>query len=154
MPLLGLRPADPDKDLRRRSTADALNLFRTKSKPASATISAEDMAGERDTEAAELGDQGPATAVARPSTPPSRNPPINTSLNGSLAPPSPPVQEETASHRRFSMLRFRHASDPQLSSNARGRPASPAPPLPSLPPGMFPPRAAVWLCIRTNKTVV
>jgi hypothetical protein len=31
---------------------------------------------------------------------------------------SPPVQEESHKHRRFSMLKFRHASDSQLS--ARG----------------------------------
>ncbi|KAG9246989.1 hypothetical protein BJ878DRAFT_238890 [Calycina marina] len=32
---------------------------------------------------------------------------------------SPPVQEETPKHRRFSMLKFRHASDSQLSTRAR-----------------------------------
>jgi hypothetical protein len=29
---------------------------------------------------------------------------------------SPPVQEENQKHRRFSMLKFRHASDSQLST--------------------------------------
>lgn len=29
---------------------------------------------------------------------------------------SPPIQEETHKHRRFSMLKFRHASDSQLST--------------------------------------
>ncbi len=33
---------------------------------------------------------------------------------------SPPIQEENQKHRRFSMLKFRHASDSQLST--RGRP--------------------------------
>jgi hypothetical protein len=44
---------------------------------------------------------------------------------------SPPVQEETSKHRRFSMLKFRHASDSQLSTRARQQAdASPVPPLP------------------------
>lgn len=34
-------------------------------------------------------------------------------------PLSPPIQEETSKHRRFSMLRFRHASDSQLSTRSR-----------------------------------
>ncbi|PQE21676.1 hypothetical protein CJF32_00004369 [Rutstroemia sp. NJR-2017a WRK4] len=34
-------------------------------------------------------------------------------------PISPPIQEETSKHRRFSMLRFRHASDSQLSTRSR-----------------------------------
>jgi hypothetical protein len=32
---------------------------------------------------------------------------------------SPTIQDETQKHRRFSMLRFRHASDPQLSARAK-----------------------------------
>jgi len=32
---------------------------------------------------------------------------------------SPPVQEETPKHHRFSMLKFRHASDSQLATRAR-----------------------------------
>jgi len=32
---------------------------------------------------------------------------------------SPPVQEETPRHHRFSMLKFRHASDSQLAIRAR-----------------------------------
>jgi hypothetical protein len=44
---------------------------------------------------------------------------------------SPPVQEESSKHRRFSMLKFRHASDSQLSTRARQQAdASPVPPLP------------------------
>lgn len=34
-------------------------------------------------------------------------------------PDSPPVQDETPKHRRFSMLRFRNASDSQLSARAK-----------------------------------
>jgi len=32
---------------------------------------------------------------------------------------SPPVQEQTPKHHRFSMLKFRHASDSQLATRAR-----------------------------------
>jgi hypothetical protein len=42
---------------------------------------------------------------------------------------SPPVQEETPKHQRFSMLKFRHASDSQLSTRARLQAQSP-PPMP------------------------
>lgn len=34
-------------------------------------------------------------------------------------PESPPIQEETPKHRRFSMLRFRNASDSQLSARIK-----------------------------------
>lgn len=34
-------------------------------------------------------------------------------------PESPPIQEETPKHRRFSMLRFRNASDSQLSTRLK-----------------------------------
>jgi hypothetical protein len=48
---------------------------------------------------------------------------------------SPIIQDETHKHRRFSMLRFRHASDPQLSARAKLHAANhttqpEAPPLP------------------------
>ncbi|KAH6668808.1 hypothetical protein B0J14DRAFT_150949 [Halenospora varia] len=50
---------------------------------------------------------------------------------------SPPVQEETQKHRRFSMLKFRHASDSQLSTRARLQAAQasagPPPPIPQPP---------------------
>jgi hypothetical protein len=50
-------------------------------------------------------------------------------------PDSPPVQEETQKHRRFSALRFRNASDSQLSLKARKQAEKP-PPLPG--PREFP----------------
>ncbi|KAI1266737.1 hypothetical protein F5Y18DRAFT_365546 [Xylariaceae sp. FL1019] len=46
-------------------------------------------------------------------------------------PDSPPVQDETPKHRRFSMLRFRNASDSQLS--ARWRQQEKPPPMPEPP---------------------
>lgn len=45
---------------------------------------------------------------------------------------SPPVQEETPKHHRFSMLKFRHASDSQLSTRAKMQ-AQDAPPIPQPP---------------------
>jgi hypothetical protein len=43
-------------------------------------------------------------------------------------PESPPVQEETPKHRRFSMLRFRNASDSQLSLRVRQQQLAEKPP--------------------------
>lgn len=44
---------------------------------------------------------------------------------------SPPMQEKMPKHRRFSILKFRHASDSQLSKTAREQREEQAPPLPS-----------------------
>ncbi|KAA8563795.1 hypothetical protein EYC84_011810 [Monilinia fructicola] len=51
---------------------------------------------------------------------------------------TPPIQEETSKHRRFYMLRFRHASDSQLSTRSRLQAqnasiAADAPPMPQPP---------------------
>lgn len=43
-------------------------------------------------------------------------------------PVSPPIQEESSKHRRFSMLRFRNASDSQLAAKARLQAAAEKPP--------------------------
>lgn len=43
-------------------------------------------------------------------------------------PESPPVQEQTPKHRRFSMLRFRNASDSQLSVRMRQQQLAEKPP--------------------------
>ncbi|KAI0016741.1 hypothetical protein F4780DRAFT_665518 [Xylariomycetidae sp. FL0641] len=47
-------------------------------------------------------------------------------------PESPPIQEETPKHRRFSMLRFRNASDSQLSARMKAQAEKP-PPMPQPP---------------------
>lgn len=44
---------------------------------------------------------------------------------------SPPVQERTLKHQRFSILRFRHASDSQLAKTAKEHAAVVVPPMPS-----------------------
>lgn len=53
-------------------------------------------------------------------------------------PDSPPIQDETPKHRSFAMLRFRNASDPQLSARAKRQAQAQAdesaPPVPRPPP--------------------
>ena len=44
---------------------------------------------------------------------------------------SPPVPARTPKHRPFSMLKFRHASDSQLSKTAKEQADSEIPPMPS-----------------------
>ena len=52
---------------------------------------------------------------------------------------SPPVQEQTPKHHRFSMLKFRHASDSQLATRARLHAQNDSqPPLPRRRFRMFP----------------
>lgn len=62
---------------------------------------------------------------APPVTPPHDSPPSSTAENALPShdpidrPDSPPIQDETPKHRAFSMLRFRNASDSQLSARAK-----------------------------------
>jgi hypothetical protein len=64
------------------------------------------------------------------STPAVNEPPSRT-IDIVDRPISPPIQDETSKHRRFSMLRFRYASDSQLSIKARQQAdAAAAPPVP------------------------
>ncbi|KAK0651954.1 hypothetical protein B0T16DRAFT_90673 [Cercophora newfieldiana] len=58
---------------------------------------------------------------------------VTPSIDGSDRPPSP-IQQETHKHRRFSMLRFRNASDSQLAAKAKLHAAAQtAPPVPRPP---------------------
>lgn len=58
-------------------------------------------------------------------------------------PNTPPIQEQTNRHKRFSVLRFRNASDSQLSLRARQQAES----VPPVPTRMFD-YASEWLgCI-------
>lgn len=78
-------------------------------------------------EAVEHGENSSVTGVA--SSPPSRASDDSRQSYGRSA--SPPIQEASSKHRHFSVLRFRNASDSQLS--ARLRQAShfeKAPPIP------------------------
>lgn len=53
-------------------------------------------------------------------------------------PESPPIQDETPRHRRFSMLRFRNASDSQLSTRWRQQQQATETP-PPMPERIVPP---------------
>ncbi|KAI1336170.1 hypothetical protein F5Y15DRAFT_214276 [Xylariaceae sp. FL0016] len=60
--------------------------------------------------------------------------PTRESQDPSDRPDSPPIQEETPKHRRFSMLRFRNASDSQLSTRLkRDQQQEKPPPMPQPP---------------------
>jgi len=69
---------------------------------------------------------GDGASAARTSAESSATTPLERSI-------SPPVQEETHKHRRFSMLKFRHASDSQLSTRARLQAQHEKPAAPPMP---------------------
>ncbi|KAI1819710.1 hypothetical protein F4861DRAFT_115873 [Xylaria intraflava] len=79
----------------------------------------------------------PGSDSRKPSTNPHPNPAIEVdrvSNDSYDRPESPPVQDETPRHRRFSMLRFRNASDSQLSTRWRQQQqAEKPPPMPEPP---------------------
>lgn len=126
MPLLGLRSVDPEKEFRRRSTLDLTNLFRNNGQQRQASSSTTDLQTE----------SNPRTKVAEPL-------PYSDSGNGKAdgnedtagdeaeSPGSPPIQQLTSNHNRFSKLKFRHASDSQLSLKAK-RQAEHTPPVPAV----------------------
>jgi hypothetical protein len=128
MPLRALRPNRSDRDLKRRSTLDPAGLFkRGGDKDARFDQSTEDLAPDR-IAASEDGGRPPSSDVARPSLHLTDDP------DNPDEPPSPPVQEATPNTRRFSLLRFRHASDSQLSVKAKEHAArEAAPPVPAVP---------------------
>jgi hypothetical protein len=68
----------------------------------------------------------------QPTEPDHANAMMETSAGVEQSPVLPPMEAEHPKYRRFSMLRFRHASDSQLSTRARQQAnASPAPPVPA-----------------------
>ncbi|KAF2107160.1 protein transport protein sec73 [Lophiotrema nucula] len=121
MPLKGLRPNRSERDLKRRSTLDPAGLFKRGDKHLQVNKSAEHLAAERGAVSQDGG--RPASSDVRPSE-----------ESTVERPPSPPVQEHTPNTRRFSMMRFRHASDSQLSTKAKEQAAAEeAPPVPAMP---------------------
>ncbi|KAF1812465.1 hypothetical protein P152DRAFT_340306 [Eremomyces bilateralis CBS 781.70] len=124
MPLKGLKSNRSRPDLGRRSTLDPSELFQNTRNARSATsLDAPDFRSRA------------SSHDARPEQS------INAFKRMSAfvePPPSPPIQEPTANTRRFSILRFRNASDSQLSMRARehqraeiGKQA--VPPVPTIP---------------------
>ncbi|KAF3760231.1 hypothetical protein M406DRAFT_343373 [Cryphonectria parasitica EP155] len=77
-----------------------------------------------------------AAAALNGSTPSIPAPPVTPPHDN--RPDSPPIQDENTKHKRFSMLRFRNASDSQLSARAKKQAHAhadeSAPPLPRAPP--------------------
>jgi hypothetical protein len=122
MPLRALRPGRSEHDLKRRSTLDPANFFKRGDKDSRFHKSSENLGADR-VAASEDGGRPPSSDYARPS--------LSAGYDG---PPSPPVQEATPNTRRFSLMRFRHASDSQLSVKAKEHAArSDAPPVPAVP---------------------
>lgn len=124
MPLRSLRPNRSERDLKRRSTLDPAGLFKRGDRDARFNKSSENLDPSR-IAASEDGRRPTSTDIARPST----------SHDDDDSPPSPPVQEPTPNTKRFSLMRFRHASDSQLSTKAKEQAArdEEAPPVPVVP---------------------
>jgi hypothetical protein len=124
MPLRALRPNRSDRDLKRRSTLDPAGFFKRGDKDTRFNKSSENLGVDR-IAVSEDGGRPTSTDTARPS--------LNVD-HDDHEPPSPPVQEATPNTRRFSLMRFRHASDSQLSVKAKEHAArSEAPPVPAVP---------------------
>jgi hypothetical protein len=124
MPLRALRPGRSERDLKRRSTLDPANFFKRGDRDTRYYKSTENLDVDR-LGVSEDGGRPSETDVARPSF----------TADGD-EPPSPPVQEATPNTRRFSLMRFRHASDSQLSVKAKehaARDSERAPPVPAVP---------------------
>lgn len=127
MPLRSLRPGRSERDLKRRSTLDPAGFFKRADKDARFDRSADNLDPGR-IAASEDGYRPTSTDIARPST-------GHDDDDDDDSPPSPPVQEHTPNTKRFSLMRFRHASDPQLSAKAKEHAArdDDAPPVPRVP---------------------
>jgi hypothetical protein len=125
MPLRSIRPNRSERDLKRRSTLDPAGLFRRADKDSRFDKSTENLDASR-IAASEDGCRPTSSDMVRPST-----------GHDADSPPSPPVQEHTPNTRRFSLMRFRHASDSQLSARAKEQAAHQdaehAPPVPAVP---------------------
>jgi hypothetical protein len=117
------RGQDSDTDLRRHS----FYLTESASNPTIISGRASEQIPRRPS-AAELLSPSAATTAAIPSPVITRTSADHDAGSGERA-VSPPVQEETPKHHRFSMLKFRHASDSQLSTRARMQ-AQTVPPIP------------------------
>ena len=121
-----LRPGKSEKDLRRRSTfsstLDPAGLFNRSGKGDKSDKSTEYLAPER-IAVSEDGGRPVSSEMERLR-------PENTRDSGSSPPASP---RPSVNPRRFSMLRFRHASDSQLSTTAKEHAARDAPPVPPVP---------------------
>ena len=120
-----LRPGRSEHDLKRRSTLDPAGLFKRSDKADKNDKSTELLTPNR-IAVSEDGGRPASSEVARPSV--SRD--SHDSHDSHDSPPSP---QRLMNPRRFSVLRFRHASDSQLSTTAKEHAARDAPPVPPVP---------------------
>ncbi|KAI4713113.1 hypothetical protein J4E89_002091 [Alternaria sp. Ai002NY15] len=132
MPLRSLRPGRSERDLKRRSTLDPAGFFHRRADKDTRFDRSQENLDTTRIAASEDGFRPTSTDTARPST---------GHDDDDDSPPSPPVQEHTPNTKRFSLMRFRHASDPQLSAKAKEHAArdDDAPPVPRMPGTPAPP---------------
>ncbi|KAF2808723.1 uncharacterized protein BDZ99DRAFT_521221 [Mytilinidion resinicola] len=122
MPLRALRPNRSERDLQRRSTLDPGSVLNRGDKARSANASREFLEPDR-AAVSHDGGRPPGAELGRASW----------SGDTQEPPPSPPIQDHTPNTKRFSIMRFRHASDSQLSVKAKEHAAASAPPVPAIP---------------------
>ena len=123
MPLRSLRPNRSERDLKRRSTLDPAGFFKSRVDKDPLFEKSKENPDPSRIAVSEDGRRPTSTDIARPST------------SHDDSSPSPPVQEHTPNTKRFSLMRFRHASDSQLSTKAKEQAArdEEAPPVPAVP---------------------
>jgi hypothetical protein len=116
-PSNGLRATtSSERDLRRRSTLDPYSIFRQRESPNPPKPSLDDNRS--------LAQRAASEDVQRALD------------DHDQPPPSPPIQNSNARTHKFSMLRWRHASDSQLSAKAREHAERDIPPVPAMPTSM------------------
>lgn len=126
MPLRPLRPGRSDKDLKRRSTLDPAGLFSRGTKTNKSNDHLDDVRHA-------ASEDGGARALSTNNGDEPR--PSFSPADVDDRPPTPPVQDASPMTRRFSLMRFRHASDSQLSTRAKehAAQADDTPPVPAVP---------------------
>jgi hypothetical protein len=120
MPLKGLRGTSSEREVKqRRSTLDPFTFVKRSNPTDLRSHSSIDLPrasrdADQDASSTQLESAQPDSEAVSP-------------------PPSPEIQQETPKTKRFSIMRFRHASDSQLSVKAKEQAA--APPVPAIPAG-------------------
>jgi hypothetical protein len=123
MPMLRPNPSEKDlRQLKRRSTLDPLGFFHKSHESLERNDSPEDMRSMAQRAASE--DR------------PRRARTVSGDGDDDNRPTSPPIQPATPRTARFSMLKWRNASDSQLSTKARILAEQDIPPVPAMPTGI------------------
>lgn len=131
MPLRPLRPGRSEKDLKRRSTLDPAGFFKRSDKDRP-NKSVDNLPDTRHAVSEDGGARPQSSSVVEDKQQQQQQQP-SWSANNETRPPTPPVQEHTPLTRRFSLMRFRHASDSQLSIRAKEQADEDTPPVPPVP---------------------